>query len=102
MDRAPYRAVPPNVNPTRVLAALGPQVQRLAAERAQGAHPYFVPPEHTRQARELLGSDRLLVVEQAIVLETDPGKARRDCPSAHLQVSHAAKLCKQFAAARLR
>ena len=76
MDRAPYRAVPPSVSPIRVLAALGPQMLRLAAERAQGAHPYFVPPEHTARAREILGSDRLLAVEQAVVLETDSAKAR--------------------------
>src|SRR6266481_4963457 len=76
MDRAPYRAVPPGVSPIRVLAALGPQMLRLAAERAGGAHPYFVPPEHTARAREILGSDRLLAVEQAVVLETDPAKAR--------------------------
>lgn len=76
MDRAPYRAVPPPVRPIRVLAALGPQMLRLAAERADGAHPYFVPPEHTRRAREILGNDRLLAVEQAIVLETNSVKAR--------------------------
>jgi probable F420-dependent oxidoreductase len=76
MDRAPYRAVPPSVSPMRVLAALGPQMLRLAAERAQGAHPYFVLPEHTARAREILGTDRLLAVEQAVVLETDSAKAR--------------------------
>ena len=76
MDQAPYRAAPPSVNPIRVLAALGPQMLRLAAERAQGAHSYFVPPEHTARAREILGKDRLLAVEQAIVLETIPAKAR--------------------------
>jgi probable F420-dependent oxidoreductase len=76
MDRAPYRAVPPPVSPMRVLAALGPQMLRLAAERAHGAHSYFVPPEHTARARQILGSDRLLAVEQAVVLETGPAKAR--------------------------
>ena len=76
MDRAPYRAVPPPMSPIRVLAALGPQMLRLSAERAGGAHPYFVPPEHTARAREILGSDRLLAVEQAVVLETDSAKAR--------------------------
>jgi probable F420-dependent oxidoreductase len=76
MDRAPYRSVPPSVRPVRVLAALGPGMLRLAAERAGGAHSYFVPPEHTARAREILGSDRLLAVEQAVVLETDPSKAR--------------------------
>lgn len=77
MDRAPYRAVPPPARPIRVLAALGPKMLRLAAERADGAHPYFVPPEHTRRAREILGSDRLLAVEQAVVLETNAVEARK-------------------------
>jgi probable F420-dependent oxidoreductase len=76
MDRAPYRAAPPAVKPIRVLAALGPKMLRLAAERAGGAHPYFVPPEHTALARKILGSDRLLAVEQAVVLESDSAKAR--------------------------
>lgn len=76
MDRAPYRAVPPSVKPVRVLAALGPKMLQLARERAGGAHPYFVPPEHTAHAREILGSDRLLAVEQAVVLETNSTKAR--------------------------
>ena len=76
MDRAPYRAAPPAVKPIRVLAALGPKMLRLAAERAGGAHPYFVPPEHTALARKILRSDRLLAVEQAVVLESDSAKAR--------------------------
>ena len=57
MDAAPYSAAPPRVKPARVLAALGPRMLQLAAERADGAHPYFVPPEHTAQARQILGSD---------------------------------------------
>jgi probable F420-dependent oxidoreductase len=76
MDAAPYRAVPPPVKPARVLAALGPRMLQLAAERADGAHPYFVPPEHTARARKILGSDRFLAVEQAVVLESDTAKAR--------------------------
>ena len=48
----------------------------LAAERAAGAHPYFVPIEHTSIAREALGPEPLLAVEQAIVLEGDPARAR--------------------------
>jgi probable F420-dependent oxidoreductase len=76
MDSAPYRAVPPPVKSIRVLAALGPKMLKLAAERADGAHSYFVPPEHTARAREILGHDRLLAVEQAVVLETDAAKAR--------------------------
>ncbi len=60
----------------RVLAALGPKVLRLAAERSAGAHPYLVPPEHTRQAREILGDGVLLAPEQKVVLDTDPERAR--------------------------
>jgi len=62
--------------PPRVLAALGPKMLELAAERAQGAHSYFVPPEHTAQARGILGRGRWLIPEQAAVLETDPVRAR--------------------------
>jgi probable F420-dependent oxidoreductase len=60
----------------RVLAALGPRVLRLAAERSAGAHPYLVPPEHTRRARETLGSGVLLAPEQRVVIEADPARAR--------------------------
>jgi probable F420-dependent oxidoreductase len=60
----------------RVLAALGPKALRLAAARAAGAHPYLTTPEHTRQARELIGADALLAPEQKVVLDTDPERAR--------------------------
>ncbi|NKZ06799.1 LLM class F420-dependent oxidoreductase [Actinomadura latina] len=60
----------------RVLAALGPKVLRLAAERTAGAHPYFTTPEHTREARATLGAGPLLVPEQKVVLDTDTGRAR--------------------------
>lgn len=60
----------------RALAALGPKVLRLARDRTAGAHPYLVPPEHTRIARETLGSSVLLAPEQKVVLETDPERAR--------------------------
>ena len=59
-----------------VLAALGPRVLELAADRTAGAHPYLVTPEHTRRARQILGSGPLLAPEQKVVLETDPEKAR--------------------------
>jgi probable F420-dependent oxidoreductase len=59
-----------------VLAALGPRVLRLAGERTAGAIPYLVPPEHTRQARAILGAGPLLAPEQKAVLETDPQRAR--------------------------
>jgi probable F420-dependent oxidoreductase len=76
MDDAPYRSVAPAAKPIRVLAALRPKMLELAAERADGAHPYNVNPEHTARARKILGADRYLCPEQAIVLETDPAKAR--------------------------
>jgi probable F420-dependent oxidoreductase len=76
MDKAPYQAVPPALKPPRVLAALGPLMLKLSAERADGAHPYNTTPEHTAQARELLGTGPLLCPEQAVVLEKDPVKAR--------------------------
>jgi probable F420-dependent oxidoreductase len=60
----------------RVLAALGPKVLALAAQRTAGAHPYLVTPEYTRQARQLLGAGPLLAPEQKVVLETDPERAR--------------------------
>ena len=55
-----------------VLAALGPRMLRLAAERTAGAHPYLVPTSYTRQARQLLGADPLLAVEHKAVIEADP------------------------------
>ena len=76
MDQAPYSSVPPATKPVRVLAALGPKMLQLAGERADGAHPYNVNPEHTAEARQILGPDRYLYPEQAVVLETDPDKAR--------------------------
>lgn len=72
-----YKARKPNRKPGRVLAALGPRMLELAAERADGAHTYFVPPEHTHFARQVLGPTALLVPEQAVVLEEDSGEARR-------------------------
>ena len=70
-------ALPTPVPPERrVLAALKPRMLELAARRAAGAHPYFVPAEHTLRAREALGPGPLLAPEVAVVLETDPTKAR--------------------------
>ena len=60
----------------RALAALGPRALRLAAERTAGAHPYLTTPEHTREARGILGAGVLLAPEQKAVLETDPERAR--------------------------
>jgi probable F420-dependent oxidoreductase len=76
MDRVVYLAPRPAEEPRRVLAALGPKMLQLAAEQALGAHPYFVPVEHTAFAREVLGEGPMLLPEQAVVLDTDPDRAR--------------------------
>ncbi len=76
VDAAPYTAERPSTPVRRVLAALGPKMLSLAAELADGAHPYFVTPEHTEQARAALGEGPVLCPEQAVVLETDAARAR--------------------------
>jgi probable F420-dependent oxidoreductase len=55
----------------RVVAALGPQVLKLSARRSAGAHPYLTTPEHTAQARELLGAEAFIAPEHKVVLTTD-------------------------------
>ncbi|MFC5746771.1 TIGR03620 family F420-dependent LLM class oxidoreductase [Actinomadura rugatobispora] len=76
MDAVPVHSVPPATPPRRVLAALGPRMLDLAGRRTWGAHPYFVPVRHTAQAREIMGPDAFLGVEQAVVLDTDTARAR--------------------------
>jgi probable F420-dependent oxidoreductase len=83
MDSALYNAPPPPAAP-RVIGALAPKMLALAAERADGAHPFFVPPEHTRRARAALGPKKLLAPEQAVVLERDAAVAR-EIARAHMQ-----------------
>lgn len=61
---------------SRALAALGPKVVKLSGDRTAGALPYLTTPEHTRQAREILGAAKLLAVEQKVVLDEDPDRAR--------------------------
>src|SRR5207245_5188010 len=76
MAKAPYRAAMPDRPPPIVLAALGPKMLELARERTAGAHPYFVPVEHTREARGILGDDRVLAPEQAVVFAKTREAAR--------------------------
>ncbi len=76
MRAATYQSVAPESPPKTVLAALGPKILELSAELTDGAHPYNVPPEQTRDARAILGANKLLCVEQGAVLETDATKAR--------------------------
>ncbi|MBQ1016603.1 TIGR03620 family F420-dependent LLM class oxidoreductase [Micromonospora sp. D93] len=60
----------------RILAALGPRMLELSRDRSAGAHPYFVPAEHTAEARAAIGPDRLLAPEVAVVLDADATTAR--------------------------
>ena len=59
-----------------VLAALGPKMLALSAQRTRGAVPYNVTPRHTAKAKAILGSNKWLAVEQKVTIETDPAKAR--------------------------
>ncbi len=76
MAAAPYQSVAPSEDPPTVIAALGPKMLQLARDQCAGAHPYFVSPNHTAFAREILGPDKLLCVEQKVILEPDAAKAR--------------------------
>jgi probable F420-dependent oxidoreductase len=81
MDTAPDTTLIPSVPAPelpfpRLLAAVGPKMLALAAERADGAHPYASPVETTAQARQILGPDKLLVPEQLVIYDTDPARAR--------------------------
>jgi probable F420-dependent oxidoreductase len=77
MDKSPYMAPEPTTPAPRLLAALGPKMLELARDNADGAHPYWTTPAHTATAREILGPDKLLCVEQKIVLTDDADVARR-------------------------
>ncbi len=76
MDGALYVSVPPAEPVPVVLAALGPKMLALSAEKTAGAHTYNMTPEHTRQAREILGAEAELCVEQKVVLSSDAAQAR--------------------------
>jgi probable F420-dependent oxidoreductase len=76
MEGALYQGRKPEQEAPVVLAALRPRMLALSAEKTRGAHPYFVPPEHTARAREILGQGPWLCPEQMVLLETDPTKAR--------------------------
>jgi probable F420-dependent oxidoreductase len=76
MYAAPYLAPDPPERPLTILAALGPRMMALSGELADGAHPYNVPPEHTAEARRILGPGKLLCPEVWVLLENDAEKAR--------------------------
>jgi probable F420-dependent oxidoreductase len=73
LDKLDEYGVPKN---RRVVAALGPRVLKLSADRAAGPHPYLTTPEHTAQARDLLGPDAFIAPEHKVVLTTDADQAR--------------------------
>jgi len=76
IEKALYMGPQPKEDAPILLAALRPKMLALAAQKARGAHPYFVPPEHTARAREILGRGPWLCPEQMVLLETSPSKAR--------------------------
>lgn len=76
MDNSIYVGPKAEEAPKRVIAALGPRMLELARDMCAGAHPYFSSPDHTVMAREILGPDAWLCVEQKVIFETDPAKAR--------------------------
>lgn len=76
MDAAAFDGNPPDESPNTVVAALGPEMIALAGQLADGIHPFLTPPEHTRAAREILGADKIIAVEQGIILISDPDEAR--------------------------
>jgi probable F420-dependent oxidoreductase len=80
-------AAPPH--PT-VIAAVGPKMLDLAAELVDGAHPYFVPPEHTAMARQRLGAEPLLIPEQSVLVNPSEESlaAYRDRLAIGTQIPH--------------
>jgi probable F420-dependent oxidoreductase len=71
-----YGGPRPTEKPLTVIAALGPKMLELARTHADGAHPFATTPGHTALARRILGPDKLLLVEQKVLLETNPEAAR--------------------------
>ena len=65
LDVLDERGVPKH---RRALAALGPRMLKLAAERSAGAHPFLVTSGYTRRARALIGPDAMLAVEHKVAL----------------------------------
>lgn len=76
MNASPYSGPNPEPDPPCVIAALGPKMLELARDACKGAHPYFTSPDHTAMAREIMGVDGWLCVEQKVILCEDPEKAR--------------------------
>ncbi|MDP1907681.1 MAG: TIGR03620 family F420-dependent LLM class oxidoreductase [Hyphomicrobium sp.] len=71
-----HKGLPAGEEPPVMVAALGPKMLALSAEKSRGAVPYNVTPKHTAQAAAILGPGKTLAVEQKVTLETDPVRAR--------------------------
>jgi len=76
MDKALYLGAAPTSPTRRCIGALGPKMTALAATATDGIHPYNVTPEHTAEARAIVGPDKLVAVEHAVAFTTDVALAR--------------------------
>ena len=85
----------------RVVAALGPKVLKLSADRSAGAHPYLTTPEHSAEARKVIGPSAFLAPEHKVVLTTDAEKARATGRKALEIYLQPRQLPQQLEAARL-
>lgn len=83
MAALPEMIEPGSGRPTRLLAALGPKMIELSGTHADGAHPYLVTPAQTAVTREILGPDKWIVSEQAVVVGEDADEQMR---RAHLHL----------------
>jgi probable F420-dependent oxidoreductase len=77
MLEAQFVAAQPEHDPPWLLAALGPKMLELSRDLADGAHPYLVTPQHTAEARGILGEGPLLAVEQAVAPTNEREEALR-------------------------
>jgi alkanesulfonate monooxygenase SsuD/methylene tetrahydromethanopterin reductase-like flavin-dependent oxidoreductase (luciferase family) len=79
MKAAAYNAPRPSAEPAVLLAANNRKMLALAGSDADGTLTYFVPPEHTAEARRIIGEGKWVCAEQAVMLETDAGKVPFSC-----------------------
>ena len=99
VDKALYMGKQPEHDAPIVLGALRDKMLGLSASAAQGAHPYLVPPAHTKRAREVMGPDALLCPEQMVLAETDATRAReiaRGALKMYIQLPNYQNNLKQF------
>lgn len=101
MDSAIFAATAPKAQLRTVLGAVGPRMLALAGERTWGAHPYFLPAEHTAHAREILGPGKILAVQQGVVLNPDKAAARETArQNVRYWIEHSSQLPSRWHAVR--